>query len=257
MDKVILEKLILENKSIKQIGQELDYSRTNIVYWLKKYGLSTPRNRYNKNFNKKHRCSSCGETDPAKFNGHKKSICGKCNNKYCQMLGRKKRKQAIEYKGGKCEICGYDKCIKALEFHHKDPEKKDKNWGRMRGWKWEKIKKEIEKCDLLCCRCHREIHSELDAIKYNKATYNYSTKEAKPFISKQCQICGKDFKTKKDNAKFCSYKCSNLNHRKVKHPSKEELAKDIKEIHNFCEIGRKYNVTDNAVRKWARKYELI
>ena len=43
--------------------------------------------------------------------------------------------KAVEYKGGKCEICGYnkcgkceicgyDKCIDALEFHHLDPQKK-------------------------------------------------------------------------------------------------------------------------------------
>jgi len=27
---------------------------------------------------------------------------------------------AVEYKGGKCEVCGYDRCADALEFHHND-----------------------------------------------------------------------------------------------------------------------------------------
>lgn len=35
--------------------------------------------------------------------------------------------KAIEYKGGKCQICGYNKCTGALEFHHLDPTKKDFN----------------------------------------------------------------------------------------------------------------------------------
>ncbi|OQA36899.1 MAG: hypothetical protein BWY53_00209 [Parcubacteria group bacterium ADurb.Bin326] len=35
------------------------------------------------------------------------------------------RDKALEYKGGKCEICGYSKCVQALEFHHLDGNKKD------------------------------------------------------------------------------------------------------------------------------------
>lgn len=39
---------------------------------------------------------------------------------------RKRTKIAlVEYKGGKCCICGYNKCIEALEFHHLDPSQKD------------------------------------------------------------------------------------------------------------------------------------
>jgi hypothetical protein len=33
--------------------------------------------------------------------------------------------KAIEYKGGKCEICGYNKCIRSLCFHHKNPLEKN------------------------------------------------------------------------------------------------------------------------------------
>lgn len=49
----------------------------------------------------------------------------------------------------------------------------------------------------------------------------------------------------------------NIKIRKIKErPSKEELEKMIKES-NFCAIGRKYGVSDNAIRKWARKYGII
>jgi len=66
--------------------------------------------------------------------------------------------KAVEYKGGKCVECGYDKCIAALEFHHLDPEKKEFNLG-VRGLtrSWKKIKNELNKCVLLCANCHREI----------------------------------------------------------------------------------------------------
>lgn len=47
-----------------------------------------------------------------------------------------------------------------------------------------------------------------------------------------------------------------LNKRKVKRPSKEEL-KDLLSDTSYCAIGRMYGVTDNAVRKWAKCYNLI
>ncbi len=64
--------------------------------------------------------------------------------------------KAIEYKGGKCQICGYDRCIQALEFHHIDPSTKTASVSTAsRGWDW--VKQEIDKCILVCANCHREI----------------------------------------------------------------------------------------------------
>lgn len=38
---------------------------------------------------------------------------------------RRLREMAVEYKGGKCIICGYNKCLGALEFHHTNSKNKD------------------------------------------------------------------------------------------------------------------------------------
>ena len=76
---------------------------------------------------------------------------------------RKKIKElAVEYKGGKCEKCGYNKCISALEFHHTNPEEKDFSLGD-KGYcrAWESVKRELDKCIMVCANCHREIHEEL------------------------------------------------------------------------------------------------
>ena len=74
------------------------------------------------------------------------------------------RLKAIEYKGGKCNICNYDKCIEALEFHHLDESKKDFqiSGGTL---SFKKIEPELLKCIMVCSNCHREIHSHL--IKYD------------------------------------------------------------------------------------------
>lgn len=80
------------------------------------------------------------------------------------------KKQAVEYKGGKCQICGYDKYVGALEFHHINPEEKEfgiSASGNTRAW--ETIKPELDKCIMVCANCHREIHAGLVNINGNMA----------------------------------------------------------------------------------------
>ncbi len=75
------------------------------------------------------------------------------------------REMAREYKGGKCAICGYKKCSRALGFHHIDPKKKDfglSSRGLTRSW--EKVKLELDKCILLCANCHMEVHDKITQL---------------------------------------------------------------------------------------------
>lgn len=67
----------------------------------------------------------------------------------------------IEYKGGKCQRCGYDKKIpRAYAFHHLDPKTKDFNVSGV-SVSWERMTEEVDKCILLCQNCHAEVHHEL------------------------------------------------------------------------------------------------
>lgn len=70
------------------------------------------------------------------------------------------KKQSVDYKGGKCERCGYNKCIKALEFHHLDPTKKDFRISSV-SKSFKSIIYELDKCILVCANCHREIHDSV------------------------------------------------------------------------------------------------
>ena len=72
------------------------------------------------------------------------------------------KEMAIEYKGRKCIFCGYSKCVDALDFHHLH--ESTKSFGIAKDGltrSWEKIKKELDKCILICSNCHREIHAGL------------------------------------------------------------------------------------------------
>jgi 5-methylcytosine-specific restriction endonuclease McrA len=93
--------------------------------------------------------------------------CKKCASEAVQKRREKTKELLVEYKGGKCEICGYDKCVEALEFHHINPDEKDFGIGH-KGYtrSFERNKAEVDKCILVCANCHREIHSGL--IDINK-----------------------------------------------------------------------------------------
>lgn len=68
----------------------------------------------------------------------------------------------LEYKGGaRCSICGYDKYIGALEFHHVNPDEKEFSFSKMRSYNFERVKPELDKCIVVCSNCHKELHSEL------------------------------------------------------------------------------------------------
>lgn len=70
------------------------------------------------------------------------------------------RVKAIEYAGGKCMRCGYDRCMEALDFHHRDEQTKSfgiSQNGLTRSW--DKIREEVDKCILVCANCHRELHA--------------------------------------------------------------------------------------------------
>lgn len=69
----------------------------------------------------------------------------------------RRKKEAVIYKGGKCQICGYNRSIAALQFHHRDPTTKLFNWTKLRLRTREDIYTELDKCDLLCDNCHSEI----------------------------------------------------------------------------------------------------
>lgn len=88
-----------------------------------------------------------------------KTITPKDSYTYVKEHRRKIKEELVTYKGGKCEKCGYDKCIAALDFHHINPEEKDFSISNSNIYKnIEALKQEVDKCILLCANCHREIH---------------------------------------------------------------------------------------------------
>lgn len=77
-----------------------------------------------------------------------------------QKRGRERKIEIVNIKGGSCEICGYNKSLAALSFHHLDPSTKkfQLDLRNLSNRKWNNILNELEKCQLLCMNCHAEVH---------------------------------------------------------------------------------------------------
>jgi len=86
--------------------------------------------------------------------------CKKCRSEAVIERRRKVKKELVEYKGGQCEICGYNKCVAALDFHHRDESTKSFGVSDGNTRSLEKAKAEADKCILACANCHREIHDK-------------------------------------------------------------------------------------------------
>lgn len=80
------------------------------------------------------------------------------------VLRRSMKIQAIKLLGGKCSICGYDKCVDALEFNHENLQEKEFKLGSGNTMSWKQYKLEALKCKLVCSNCHKEIHNKLGYV---------------------------------------------------------------------------------------------
>lgn len=161
--------------------------------------------------------------------------------------------------GGKCQICGYGNCLEALDFHHIHPEEKTFNFNKGQTKSWDVNIEELKKCVLLCSNCHREVHAGIYTKPLQSSFDESKANEISEIITKlktkqirYCPTCNSIISQK---AKHCSTCSSQINRKVEKRPTKEEL-KDLIRNKSFLEIGRMFNVSDNAIRKWCASYGL-
>ena len=160
MDHTLLKAYVDQGLSQRDIADQMGVSQTTIRYWLKKFSLKT--------FPKRHTHCGCGieltsKTAYTQSDGRLYYWCKRCLNRYTNDRQKRNKERAIIQKGGKCERCGYSKSVAALEFHHRDRTEKGQGIAKMMLRKWNDILAEIEKCDLLCSNCHREVEEEIQA----------------------------------------------------------------------------------------------
>jgi len=158
----------------------------------------------------------------------------------------------IEYKGGCCSLCGFKKSIPSCyDFHHRNPSEKSFSISG-KSYSLQRLKEEVDKCDIFCRNCHAEIHY----MEIQESRLERLSKLCKKTLTEiSCPFCQKNFKPKNSRQKFCCKNCYTNQRCKVPQVNKETLLKDIKLFSNVS-IGKKYGVSEQAVRKWLKKFGL-
>ena len=95
------------------------------------------------------------------------SIKNKCNKCATAIRYRATKHLIVHLKGGKCERCGYNKCIRALDFHHLRDKSFTISSAADSSGNIPKIIEEIKKCTMICSNCHRELHYNESKLNLN------------------------------------------------------------------------------------------
>lgn len=188
--------------------------------------------------------------------------CKKCSVESVDKRRKQLRHEIVLYKGGKCEICGYNKCEAALEFHHLNPDEKE---FQLSGntYSLEKMKKEVDKCILVCANCHREIHDKINNDKYQFKINQYLDDSDKQLDIEQIKKDINNKLTQKEIALKHKLSISTLRYYLKKHNivMKEKRVYDIqdmidlmKKYKNYTKVGEKLGISDNAVKKRFKKH---
>lgn len=180
--------------------------------------------------------------------------------KYVKTFRQTLKSNLVYVHGEKCSICGYNKCLSALEFHHLDSEEKEFNLSNNSNIATEKALAESKKCILVCANCHREIHSNLIDTKLLVSSFVpdrasqilnslHKHKHKENHICQDCGIAISDIRASRCVA------CANLNKRVVSRPSRDELKNQIRST-SFVDLGKKYHVSDKTISNWCKAENL-
>jgi transposase len=169
LERAVLEPMIANELSIREIAVELGVSATTVRYWLNRHRLKAAHAyaRFGPSQRGAHpRCvmRSCAKHGETRFvmEGRGYYRCAQCRQDRVARWRRRMKKRLVAELGGRCSICGYSRYIGALEFHHLDPSEKEfglSDRGMTRSM--ERLRAEVRKCILLCANCHAEVEGGL------------------------------------------------------------------------------------------------
>lgn len=206
------------------------------------------------------KCLICQKDFETKKYGESRLYCYDCSvpDDGSEKLYKKQKEKARNLLGGRCVVCGYSRNGEVLDFHHLDPEEKGFIVAQ-NGKSFENLLLEARKCTILCANCHREYHlgyiNDLPRQDYKKIDLHldFIKKEKEKIEKVFCKKCGIEI-YKYNKTGLCNH-CSRKERRVVDRPAPRVVAKEVLET-SFVAVGRKYEVSDNAIRKWLRYYGL-
>ena len=106
-------------------------------------------------------CTGCGRRYLPDFRkGHTRRICNSCRSNVGGRAARQAlKRRMVEYKGGRCQLCGYARCLRALCFHHRSDSLKRFTIASSHLRSWDSLSRELDTCVLVCHNCHAGVHA--------------------------------------------------------------------------------------------------
>jgi transposase len=171
-----LEPLVEAGMSTSEIAASVNRSQTSVRDWLRKHGLRTRRSAGSRPREATVAARAQGLSEvilPCPRHGQASHVrdsrgyfrCRTCRGDAVVRRRRRVKQILVEEAGGCCQLCGYDRSLAALEFHHLDPRKKQ--FGVASGGvarSLARVRAEVRKCILLCSNCHAEVEAGTRSI---------------------------------------------------------------------------------------------
>jgi len=174
IEKAELERLLAAGLSLREIADRLDRSLATVRHWVGRYELKpNPRRKRGTEDGSREMVSRCkhhGETSFVR-EGRGYYRCKRCRVEATVRRRHALKRILVDEAGGKCILCGYSRCYRALEFHHLDPGTKEfqlAHRGHTRSLA--KLRAEASKCVLLCSNCHAEVEAGIAAVPLNSVS---------------------------------------------------------------------------------------
>jgi len=168
-----LAELVQSGLSIRQIAAELDRTPAAVRHWLGRHELGTrgrpgPRTPVVPGDTSDDVVLNCrvhGLTVHRPRGDGGGLRCLRCRSAAVKDRRRKVKAILVDEAGGCCVVCGYDRCLRALGFHHVDPARKTFGLGFKGATRsLDRSRAEMSKCVLLCSNCHMEVEAGVRAL---------------------------------------------------------------------------------------------
>jgi transposase-like protein len=169
LDEDALVALAEDGASIREIADALDRSPTTVRYWLARLGAESPMARRRNEgavavaAGADEAILTCVTHGPTRHVRRERGLrCVACRSAAVTERRRRVKRLLLDEAGGRCVLCGYDRCVASLHFHHVDPETKSFALGVAGVTRsLEAARAEARKCVVLCANCHGEVESGL------------------------------------------------------------------------------------------------
>jgi transposase len=176
IDRDALARLVDEGLSVREIARRLELSGATVRHWLREHGLQTRRARTRAPSDADddaevalRECSRHGQTKFVRRGDERGWRCLRCRSEAVTRRRQKVKEILVRDAGGRCALCGYDRHVGALEFHHLDPADKRFSLSHMgTARSLERARDEVRKCVLLCANCHAEVEAGVARLTFTQ-----------------------------------------------------------------------------------------